>query len=471
MLDRLDVEAYIFQLLAIDAQSDGSDETDKALREHCDALRNESTTTLADQPPVGVEPEHLELAQRLAPLLHVGLDGNPRRVKRFLNEMSQREHLARARGIDVDRAAVAKLMVLEQVHPNEFGRILRWVRSDELEARLASIEDDEDAAGLLADWHRMAPNIDADTVRRYVLLAASLRGEVVAMHALPEHLREMASRLMSSNETRRDSTLRRVSGMVTEDAIHLGDAGPDDGADSQDAPDANGSNADGSQEPDGPPVPPLPAAVLGRIARALQSGADGPGGGAGAGLPGSTGTGRASAGSTGFSRSAGRAGGRAVAGIAAYQRRDAGALAEVGLSLADLEALDDNWDRAVEIADAATSGDHDSASDEDLRWATVQTAAWAMDQEQPNDVRDLVAQFVADYVYRKVSYEIGHKLRDGSGDGADTETSERSLRASIRICVHSEIASEYPEPHSAAELSHLVARVCDEILEVWSIPQ
>lgn len=140
VLDRVDVEAYILQLLALGAQPDGSDEdgpdeTDKALREHCDALRNESISTLADadQPPEGVEPEHLELTQRLAPLLHVGLDGNPCRVKRFLNEMSQREHLARSRGIDVDRAAVAKLMVLEQVHPNEFGRILRWVRSDELE--------------------------------------------------------------------------------------------------------------------------------------------------------------------------------------------------------------------------------------------------------------------------------------------------------------------------------------------------
>ena len=104
-------------------------------------------------------------------------------------------------------------------------------------------------------------------------------------------------------------------------------------------------------------VPPLPAAVLGRIARALQSGGDGPDGGAGGGLRDSIGTGRTSAGSTAFSRSAARAGGRAVAGISAYQRGDAGALADIGLSLADLEALEDNWDRAVAIADAATGGD------------------------------------------------------------------------------------------------------------------
>ena len=247
--------------------------------------------------------------------------------------------------------------------------------------------------------------------------------------------------------------------------------GPDDHGDLQDAAEADDTDAAKSNEQDRTPVPPLPTAVLGRIARALQSGADGPGGGVGGGLRDSTGTGRASTGSTNFSRSAARAGGRAVAGISAYQRGDAGALAEIGLSLADLEALEDNWDRAVAIADAATGGNPDGATDEDLRWATVQTAAWALAQEQPSEIRELVEQFVADYVYRKVSYEIGHDSRDGSGDGADTVTSERSLRASIRICVRSEIEADFSEPHSAAALSDLVARVCDDILEVWGATQ
>ena len=222
VLDRVAIEAYILQLLALGIRGARSDEADTALRECCDALRHEPISTLAERPLEGVDPEYVELAQRLAPLLHVGLDGNPRRVKRFLNEMGQREYLARSRGIDVDRAAVAKLMVLEQVHSNEFGRFLGWVRSDELEPRLAAIEDDEDAAGPLADWHRMPPNIDADTVRRYVLLAASLKGEVVSVHALPEHLRTRASKLMSSDETRRDRARRSISNLVTEDAIHLG---------------------------------------------------------------------------------------------------------------------------------------------------------------------------------------------------------------------------------------------------------
>ena len=222
VLDRVTIEAYILQLLALGTRDDRSDEADSALRKRCDVLRHEPISTLAERPLEGVDPAHVEMAQRLAPLLHVGLDGNPRRVKRFLNEMGQREHLARSRGIDIDRAAVAKLMVLEQVHPNEFGRLLGWVRSDELEPRLATIEDDEDAAGSLADWHRTSPNIDADTVRRYVLLAASLKGEVVAVHALPEHLREKASALLSSDGPRRARARRGISTLAADDAIQLG---------------------------------------------------------------------------------------------------------------------------------------------------------------------------------------------------------------------------------------------------------
>ena len=156
-----------------------------------------------------------------------------------------------------------------------------------------------------------------------------------------------------------------------------------------------------------------------------------------------------------------------MAGISAYQRADAGGLAEIGLSLADLEALEDNWDRAVAIADAATGDDPSSADDEDIRWATVQTAAWALDQDQPREIHELIVQFVSDYVYRKVSHEVGHNLRDGNGDGANSVTNERSVRASIRICVRSEVTAGLPIHSSAAALSDVVARVYDNILGVW----
>lgn len=221
VLDRIAIEAYVLQLLVTGGTSSGED-ADRLLREHCDEVRHEAISSLGERPPSGVDPEHLQLAERLAPLLHVGLDGNPRRVKRFLNEMSQRERLAQSRGINVDRAAVAKLMVLEQVHPTEFDRLLSWVRSDELETRLLALDKDDGAGGALGEWMSMAPGLDGTTVRRYILLAASLRGEVVAVNALPEHLREIASGLVASDDGRRAEARRAIAALPVEDACHLG---------------------------------------------------------------------------------------------------------------------------------------------------------------------------------------------------------------------------------------------------------
>jgi len=221
VLDRIAIEAYVLQLL-VTGGTNSSENADRLLREHCDEVRHAAISSLGEHPPSGVDPEHLQLAERLAPLLHVGLDGNPRRVKRFLNEMSQRERLAQSRGIEVDRAAVAKLMVLEQVHPTEFDRLLSWVRSDELETRLLALDEDDGAVGALGEWMSMAPGLDSTTVRRYIMLAASLRGEVVAVNTLPEHLREIASGLMASDDGRQADARRGIAALPIEDKCHLG---------------------------------------------------------------------------------------------------------------------------------------------------------------------------------------------------------------------------------------------------------
>lgn len=218
---------------------------------------------------------------------------------------------------------------------------------------------------------------------------------------------------------------------------------------------------------DGQEMEVIPPNSLRRIARGLRGSANGPGGG-GSSLA-SGGAKGSSSGTDGGGRSrAGRAGGRTVAGVAAYQRGDAASLSELGLSLDDLGALDDDWDRAVAIADAAVGEDPSGGDDEDARWAAVQAASWAFGQESPPDPREIIEQFVADYVYRKVSYEIGSRRRDGYSNGADSVGSEASLRAGIRLCVRSEIAADFSPGQSASDLSDLVDRVHDYTLDVWS---
>ena len=64
--------------------------------------------------------EHLSLAQRIAPVLATGLNGNPRQCKRFLNALMLRLEMAASREIDLKQRVLAKLMLLEYFRPEAF---------------------------------------------------------------------------------------------------------------------------------------------------------------------------------------------------------------------------------------------------------------------------------------------------------------------------------------------------------------
>lgn len=65
------------------------------------------------------------IANRIAATLCRGLRGNPRQLKRFLNTMLLRSATAKIRGVSLDPAILAKLMVLEQ-NDKEFQRLFLW---------------------------------------------------------------------------------------------------------------------------------------------------------------------------------------------------------------------------------------------------------------------------------------------------------------------------------------------------------
>jgi hypothetical protein len=67
--------------------------------------------------------EQLVLAQRIAPVLTAGLNGNPRQCKRFLNALLLRLGMAQSRGIELKQRVLAKLMLLEYFKPEAFRLI------------------------------------------------------------------------------------------------------------------------------------------------------------------------------------------------------------------------------------------------------------------------------------------------------------------------------------------------------------
>lgn len=67
--------------------------------------------------------DQLFLAERLAPILASGLNGNPRQCKRFLNTLLMRLNMAQSRGVSLQIGVLAKLMLLEYFRPDWFKRL------------------------------------------------------------------------------------------------------------------------------------------------------------------------------------------------------------------------------------------------------------------------------------------------------------------------------------------------------------
>lgn len=98
----------------------------------------------------------LELADRLAPIMTTArqIAGNPRLIKRFLNTLAMRMAIARAQGVSVDEAALAKLLLFERCGSAEAYTQLVGAVNDDDQGRprfLATWEGQVRKAGEEAD--------------------------------------------------------------------------------------------------------------------------------------------------------------------------------------------------------------------------------------------------------------------------------------------------------------------------------
>lgn len=140
-LGAFDTEAY---LLLLQVQNRPTDKfTEAQLNElitTCGKLRGLGALDELE-PPEGTNVRaELAFAHRMTTILYQKLAGNPRRIKRFLNDMNVRRSIAERRGIELEYDVVAKLMVLEVLLPGQFKEVLNWLRGGELRDRLTVLE-------------------------------------------------------------------------------------------------------------------------------------------------------------------------------------------------------------------------------------------------------------------------------------------------------------------------------------------
>lgn len=203
--------------------------------------------------------DELAFATRLTPLLYEKLKGNPRYIKRFLNDLHVRQTIAARRGISLNPAVVAKLMTLEALMKPEFQQLLDWFAKGEMREQLSRLEVEagspplpEASADTLSTseksaapaepevpptdavpasvkvgsfsqpmirWAKLAPPLRGLDLSPYLTLAATFAGVTLVDDSLPERLRDIAANLLSESTRERNSV---ADGEL--DALGLGDA-------------------------------------------------------------------------------------------------------------------------------------------------------------------------------------------------------------------------------------------------------
>jgi KAP family P-loop domain len=84
----------------------------------------------------------LAWAANIMPVLGASLRGNPRQLKRFLNNLLLKHHAAARRGVELKLPELAKLMVLEDQYNSNFQKVFDWqMAADGPSPQLAEAED------------------------------------------------------------------------------------------------------------------------------------------------------------------------------------------------------------------------------------------------------------------------------------------------------------------------------------------
>lgn len=238
-LSRFDTQSF---LLLLQLQQRLSPEQVTSLIDQCANVRRAGgdLDDLAGLDGVDLS-EELAFASRLTPILYEKLHGNPRRIKRFLNDLRVRQSIASRRGIDLKAAIVAKLMVLEVLLSDDFKEVLGWLAQGTLRDQLTKLEASagkpvealgdvpetetqespakparvgakaKPAASVpptakapefsesLLRWAKLPPTLSGEDLSPYLFLAAAFAGAPLLDDSLPERLRDIAANLLSSS--------------------------------------------------------------------------------------------------------------------------------------------------------------------------------------------------------------------------------------------------------------------------------
>lgn len=179
----------------------------------------------------------LAIAERIGSPLAQGLRGNPRQIKRFLNRLQLRMRVSQRRGLNLDAATLAKLMVLEETHFESFERLFHWQTEQagvpaQLSAAEALVRDnaaakDQAVAEWAAHpdvkpWLAMDPPLAGIPLGPYFTFSRDRMRRVARASKLTPELQALFERLRSNVGATRTSAVKKALKL---DAAELADLG------------------------------------------------------------------------------------------------------------------------------------------------------------------------------------------------------------------------------------------------------
>ncbi len=173
----------------------------------------------------------LLLAKQLSSVLSIGLNGNPRHCKRFLNSLSMREKMSFHRNLTLDRKVLAKLMLLEYFKAELF-RKLSEIQSLEKgkpnELKLIEEDNWDDIKELklwkddkwVIDWIGLSPKLTDIDLRPYFYFSReSLSSQLnLGRFRLSPIAKKTLENLLSGADSQRKTALKSLASINDSEA-------------------------------------------------------------------------------------------------------------------------------------------------------------------------------------------------------------------------------------------------------------
>jgi predicted KAP-like P-loop ATPase len=182
--------------------------------------------------------QHMQLIQRIALTLCGGLQGNPRQTKRFMNTLLLRQDMAATRGITLDAAVLAKLMILEYFHEMAFHALFQWQSDGQGTAAPLELLEHAAASGrepvpedlsreaatwlsdpALLDWLRLDPPLLSQNLAPYFYFSRDQRLMTSGpARRLSQVQQELLGKLLAKSDTERNAARRDATTLPIETA-------------------------------------------------------------------------------------------------------------------------------------------------------------------------------------------------------------------------------------------------------------